>query len=348
MDSTDLTMDDVQAAQILNSLVASNNNQPIIGRFINFEKISSLKKSFATTTSAIGGDDCYFKSLSSAVDFFCPSIVKIELGPLLENILHFLCYSDNVDKSLFGINEVVYALSKTDKDRENIFIVEAVLKAAFVYLSFMRMNGDINREIDEIEIDEFVSEYFQYPTFAGSLIDSTEMGFLITFRKMMKTALRFIPAERNKKLLLTICAFLEGSGRKYVTGGTQSLATHRRIEIYQHESGCRKRRRPERQVKAGAEKEKETDKEAMRASLMISCECGSVILKRTMWKHCKSSKHQQYLRFANKTSNASSSSASNSSSSSPTSYPFSDQQESESEPEIELAASIERADTQMI
>ena len=104
------------------------------------------------------------------------------------------------------------------------------------------------------------------------------------FRHAMQAALRIIPAERNKRLLLTICAYLEGSGRKYSTGGTQSLATSRRVRIFEHESEYL---RQSCQYKAPHGQKKQRS--------LITCQCGAVILKRTLWKHRKSKRHQKFL-----------------------------------------------------
>ena len=80
------------------------------------------------------------------------------------------------------------------------------------------------------------------------------MGYLLTFRAMMRTALEVIPARRNKMLLIAICALLEGSGRIYITGGTQSSATSRRMKIFEQESGVRSASHPSRNQTTDNEK----------------------------------------------------------------------------------------------
>jgi len=101
---------------------------------------------------------------------------------------------------------------------------------------------------------------------------------------MMRIALQVVPPKRNKMLIVAICSALEGSGRTYVTGGTQSMATSRRMQIFEHESGLQKRRRPMRRSIVKKDKPK----------LVVNCSCGAVILKRTVWKHSRSKKHRMF------------------------------------------------------
>ena len=110
------------------------------------------------------------------------------------------------------------------------------------------------------------------------------MGYLLTFRAMMRTALEVIPARRNKMLLIAICALLEGSGRIYITGGTQSSATSRRMIIFEQESGVRSVSHLSRNQMT------ENDKKSL-----VVCGCGAIILRRTLWKHVRSLKHKNFV-----------------------------------------------------
>jgi hypothetical protein len=79
--------------------------------------------------------------------------------------------------------------------------------------------------------------------------DFTELGYLLNFRNMMALSLEFIPAKLNKRLLVNICARLEGSGNEYVTGGGQKQPVTNRCIIYEREGNVSKVTRPEPRAK---------------------------------------------------------------------------------------------------
>ena len=266
----ELNKEEEIAASILHNLVSSNS-------FVVESDNEKLGFENAYQISP------YLHNVISKVHTYCPPIVRMTVGPVLDKTIYYVCAAECLEDSIVKINDLVQILSTSIKDRDIIFKIETVLKSAVVYLFTLLQN--ISEE-DMGTVDDFIRDYSQYPLFANSLIDPVEINYLVIFRYMMKKALQIIPPERNKKLLLTICSYLEGSGRSYITGGTQSIATSRRIMIFQHESGCRKHGRcynglnrfPEPKVK-----------------LMTTCECGSVILKRTIWKHNRSKKHLQFV-----------------------------------------------------
>ena len=168
------------------------------------------------------------------------------------------------------------------EDQTVLFAVEVVLKAAAIY--FLSLLPENMFEIFNTT-DELLKEY---PMLCKEPIssDPAEMEYLLTYRNMMAVALTVIPAKCNKKLLLTVCAMLEGSGRHYATGGTQSRATSIRVWIYEQESQCWPRKRSSIRI---ARKKDSPER--------IVCSCGSNILKRTNWKHQKSIKHNTLLAY---------------------------------------------------
>jgi len=172
-------------------------------------------------------------------------------------------------------------LFKTKNERSILFSIEVVVKAAVVYyLSVQQVSV-----FDKFNtVEELLGEY---PSFLLEDIDSTELQYMLTYRNMMKLALEVIPAKCNKRLLMNICATLEGSGKTYITGGTQSLSTFRRVQIYEHESEIIPKKRPERRVVCPIKPSK--------TGGTTTCECGSVILLRTVWRHKKSKRHMAYL-----------------------------------------------------
>lgn len=196
------------------------------------------------STAATEGDEIFDAIKSHS---FCPRIVSELLGPRLREIISTTCASpvDELTMKTLMKKNFNKKLFRTKREKAFIFSVEVVLKSAIVFhISKTRLN--IHDDIDTV--DELLAEYNEYTIFNPSVMDETEMQYLLNFRNMMKVALQIIPAKRNKMLLISICSVLEGSGKIYVTGGTQSISTSRRMCIFEHESGIQKRRRPERKV----------------------------------------------------------------------------------------------------
>ena len=229
--------------------------------------------------------------LIAKVYSYCPPSIKIFLDTMLNELIVFIQENNyRHELAISKVNELVCNQSKTCiMAKDNLFQIEAVLKSVVVYHSYYnKTNGESNRLNGE---NNLLNDYNQYSEFANSnTIDSTEVEYMSNFRHAMQAALRIIPAEKNKRLLLTICAYLEGSGRNYSTGGTQSLATSRRVRIYEHESEYLKQ-----YYQQESPHEKEKQKQKQRQKTLTTCQCGAVILQRTMWKHRKSKRHKTFL-----------------------------------------------------
>ena len=171
------------------------------------------------------------------------------------------------------------------RNKDLSYDAEILLIAAAVYYLFLQSD-----EADSIHsVDELLKEYSQYYMyFSECFEDPTEGIYLLNFRNIMKCAIKYIPAKRNKILLISVCSLLEGSGRRYATGGTQSAATTRRTIIYEHESGELRVCRPNRRIIPDEKRKCESKK-------LVKCACGAIILKRTMWKHGQSKKHINFV-----------------------------------------------------
>ena len=75
-----------------------------------------------------------------------------------------------------------------------------------------------------------------YPEF--NELDSVEIEKLLDFCNFMKIGLLLQPAKGHKGHLLDlITKITEGRSTKYICGGGQSLATTRRVQIYESEGG---------------------------------------------------------------------------------------------------------------
>lgn len=266
-----LSNEEAVAINILDKLVSACSDQ---------EETDDEMSTVATST----GQNLIYEAYKK-VDSICPKAVKRVLGPKLYEIIYSTCSTNSMTtaalKNLMKEN-FNKKLFSTKKEKEFMFNIEVTLKAAIVYyLSLQKDNGFESLD----STDDLIEEYGQYPMFALASMDDSEIQYILNFRNMLKIALQVIPANRNKMLLINICSALEGSGRVYVTGGTQSVATSRRMQIYEHESGLQKRRRPERRQEV-AKKEKPKQ--------LVTCSCGAVILKRTVWKHSQSKKHRLF------------------------------------------------------
>jgi len=181
---------------------------------------------------------------------------------------------DKMMKRYFNVR-----LFQSKNEKKILLTVEAILKSTVVYyLSLVQTDNVGAFSI----VDELLKEY---PEFAASDVDAAELNYLLVYRNMMKIALKVISPRRNKRLLMDICSLLECSGRVYITGGTQSLSTSRRVRIYEHEADVQQTKRPNRIIVP-----KVVDKTT------TICECGSEILQRTIWRHNTSKRHIAFLK----------------------------------------------------
>ena len=210
-----------------------------------------------------------------------PSEIKMILGRYLNHCVQMLC-EDAVSASSFEADNVLlqegisFLMSQYGVDDTSKFSIEVALKAAMVYSYSL----DNILPLHERAPSQLMREYGQYPCFSEGLISEIELSYLLAFRYMMKIALRVIPANENKTLIISICATLEGSGREYSEESGDFLAFVRRLKIFEHES----------QNLRGASNTPPKKKQKK----IITCSCGAVILRRTCWKHNMSKKHIQY------------------------------------------------------
>lgn len=172
-------------------------------------------------------------------------------------------------------------ITSSKAERDFYFLVEVVIKAAIVQYLLFKPSSMFDKLTS---VTELIKEY---PVFVSEQIGEAELQYLLIFRNMMKVALEVIPGKCNKRLLMSVCSTLEGSGKVYSTGGTQSQSTKRRVLIYEHESHMK--RVPRTATIAAA---------AVHSNSNILCECGSNIQKRTEWIHKKSKRHMAFTEKA--------------------------------------------------
>ena len=227
------------------------------------------------------------------IENLCPQDVKEIIGEKMREIIQLICLNPFLDlsgtaflSSFFDIQDFL-----STEEIKLLFKIEVILKAAIIhYRSKLpeHVFDQINT-VDELLID--------YPSFAADNIDLEEHQNLLVFRNMMKVALNFIPPRNNKRLLLSICATLEGTAKFYSTGGAPSHSMSRRKLIFVQESHLKPVVRPPTERKT-------TDLDNKKP---ITCACGSIILPRTRWKHRQSIRHCNYLaglsRYTSSSSN---------------------------------------------
>ena len=238
---------------------------------------------------------CFSEELALSEEVFehisrlCPEDIVTLLGTtrLYEIVCSFSqCTVDReFVAGLIKENFDVHSFQSTE-ERRVLFNVEVVLKAAAIYF-LSRLQENVFELYNTH--DELLRDYPFLTKEANIVADPAELEFLLTFRNMMAIALTVIPGKCNKNLLLAACAMLEGSGRKYATGGTQSRATSIRVWIYEQESQCLPTRRSPVQP---VEKKKST------IPARVMCSCGANILKRTSWKHQRSVKHTAFIAWS--------------------------------------------------
>lgn len=219
----------------------------------------------------------------------CPRHLKSLVEEKLIKFVHTKCMQ-NIGPSTFDdidveLNEI-FPMSESpqlDYDKKTQYMIEVIFKAALVYIRFVQQPEQLANNF-ESKAAALLSTFSKYTAFQElSFFDEREIEYLLSFWTMTKAALQVIPAKRNKMLLIAICALLEGSGRSYVTGGTQSSATSRRMIIFEQESGIRR----------ACHRAQGTEDDLTKK--ITTCCCGSTILKRTMWKHVQSKKHEQFI-----------------------------------------------------
>lgn len=218
----------------------------------------------------------------------CPSRIRTLVGDKLLPFVQAYCSEEALSQSesfKYAHREFFqFAEVRSKEEKERMLNIEIVLKAACVYYLSSRQ--------------QYVFDIFQtqqeltdaYPSFAEAKLDDNELELLLSFRNYMKVALHIIPAKLNKKLLIGICALLEGSRKVYVTGGAQVAATSRRVKIYEDESNIKPMpRAPRRTAQEIAESINLS--QPSRTKLCV-CECGSVVKIRNVWRHNRTLKHK--------------------------------------------------------
>ncbi len=84
-----------------------------------------------------------------------------------------------------------------------------------------------------------------YPEFTSC--DDKEKSTLLKFRNIMAVAIQVLPPKSKKAHLLDLVTrIVEGSQVRYITGSGETLATRRRVLIYEREGNIVPRKRPNR------------------------------------------------------------------------------------------------------
>jgi len=175
---------------------------------------------------------------------------------------------------------------KCKEKKESLLQIEIVMKAAIVFYLSLRPEGifDLMTIQELLEVQEYAD--FQHE-------DPIELTNLLNFRNYMKIALKIIPAKLNKRLLMGICALLEGVGKVYVTGGAQVPATTRRVMIYEVESSVKPQPRAKR--RNASDTENSLFPAIPDSSRVFMCDCGSIVKVRNIWRHNKTMKHTSII-----------------------------------------------------
>jgi len=228
-----------------------------------------------------------YESIYNHIMELCPLEIRDDVKDKLMLYIHENCKSD-LDPQ---IDTLKYSHKKhfpnqdykSKEEKEHFLQIEIVFKAAIVYYMSLRAEG-----IFDLMTTEELLEVEEYSKFANE--DPNELMNLLNFRNYMKVALNIIPPKLNKRLLMGICALLEGIGKVYVTGGAQVPATTRRVTIYEKESCVKPQPRAKRRSAAEIADKSMTNATANIVRKYI-CECGSVVKVRNIWRHNKTIKH---------------------------------------------------------
>eukprot|EP01038_Epipyxis_sp_PR26KG_P008210 gene8210-11110_t len=171
-------------------------------------------------------------SLKNATREFKPDLTKYNFNP-----------SPHAQKQ--NNNSFNGTSSTKNEGKDIIKKAKLIVRVTFVILL---SHQPIRHELD-YDQEQMTTEYYDIKEFAELLSSNTEadreeMKYLLNFRNALKLALNVIPARLNKQVLLKIAAKLEGSSHEYVTGGGQTVATTRRVIIYEKEGRITAKKRP--------------------------------------------------------------------------------------------------------
>lgn len=126
-------------------------------------------------------------------------------------------------------------------EQKNILrTINVIFKSCYVLILYYRK---IDEPLFLTSVEDLLKEY---PQFQG--LEVAELSLLLKFRNMLKIALMVIPARKNKQILLKIVGRLEGEQKDYITGGGQTKAVNRRVEIYEKEGGVCAEKKVERSL----------------------------------------------------------------------------------------------------
>ena len=263
-------------------------NSPLFNEINIHPQTIAIESHSSTTSASFSAVDASStrsnSTISSKVLGKMQDVCPIELRPMVdEPLANLIGKLSSQSIRLEDVDVKRDILLQVSSDKKTQYLLEVVFKAALVYFRSLEQS-----EVEAVEdpATDLMTAYNKYTVFRLLLSSDErelELSFLVTFRAMMKSALTFIPARRNKLLLIAICALLEGSGRSYITGGTQSPATSRRMIIFEQESGIRRTFHGGSSLVPAEEK-----------NLTVKCSCGAIILKRSIWKHSQSIKHSLF------------------------------------------------------
>lgn len=239
----------------------------------------------------IFGTNAYVDQVISKLNHVYTIREKRNLGPVLLAFIIKNCSQPITSKS-FDLVKKVLESNDTGIVEPN---AEIILKAALVYAHYLQLSHFQQHGNQTFNTRDLYLGYKMEELEEIKEADAKEVKYLQEFQRMVSVAIQLIPPHRNKMLIMTICTLLEGSGRNYITGGTQSVASALRMKIFDQE--VQKRNLITNVEASGTPAVPRKRK---------YCSCGSFILARTMWKHVQSKKHLTFsISLAQKTTSES-------------------------------------------
>jgi hypothetical protein len=175
---------------------------------------------------AIYDDQNLLRCLLKALPLMYDEIMRRQYGDIKIGIVAEVAFK------ILGEN--INRLKKEDERR-------LCFEVAFIMLfNFHRRSHHFHLMYNSVE-----TFLVHYPTFRG--LDETELSTLLTYRNVMKVAQILIPPKNHKNHLLDLTTrIVEGKNQKYITGSGQTVATARRVLIYETEGNIKPIPRPPR------------------------------------------------------------------------------------------------------
>jgi hypothetical protein len=214
-------------------------------------------------------------SADTAINFFIGNAENFVKLLLINKIIVFGRKSiRSIEKDCFKLNELL--MNAVSISTEMLTKIKSYLRIVYCAISVAFLASSKQKLCEELFYGSFTKLCETYPEFVYVKSEKEQL-WLLNFRNMIRLAMEIFPAKDNKGLLMAVAEILEGSGEHYITGGTPSPNTVRRVKIYEKEGNQIPRRKKPRigSIVPAIAKNIQSDQEASDSNSKKRSFCGS-------------------------------------------------------------------------